>query len=118
MPALAGGRGVIRGIRSVRGIGRDDHGVDGGIKFVQARARHDHRIAPAVRLLRDAQESSALVLAEFDDVMFALHLELSAGNDGIHRGPWTGLVWSGEKSRVLCHSPPPDERDFFPGLAS
>src|SRR5580698_3716651 len=64
-----------------------------GHEFIQPGARHDHRIAPAVRVLRDAEETSARILAELNDEALALDIYFFAGDDGIHVGPGDKQVW-------------------------
>ena len=108
---LGGGRRVDR---RVRFVGRDDHGVHGGVEFVKARARHNDRVAPSVRFLRDAQEPPAFVFAELDVEMFALHLELTTGDDVIHIGPMRReKPVSGKNGpRVMTHAPQGDNGFF------
>jgi len=65
---------------------------------------HHRRMKPDVleHLKVERQEAATFVFAEFDKEMLALHLELSAGDNGIHRGPRTGigLIW-GKEPRLM-----------------
>ena len=53
-------------------------------EFREAGARNDDRVTTAVRLFRKAEKSTAIVLAELDDDVFTLHLELLAGEGLVH----------------------------------
>lgn len=51
-----------------------DHVVDRGGEIVHPGARYDDRVAAAMRFLRNAEEPSAIVFAEFHVEMFAFDL--------------------------------------------
>jgi hypothetical protein len=53
-------------------------------KIINARAGHNDAVTAAVSFLRDAQESSAVVLPELDIEMLALNLQFFRLDDVIH----------------------------------
>ena len=65
---------------------RGENFIEHALELFQSRARNDHCIPPAMGLLRDAEKSSALILAVFDEKVFALNLKLARFQNRIHVG--------------------------------
>jgi hypothetical protein len=58
--------------------------IDRGTEIIQPGARDDDRVAPAVTLLGDAQESSTLVLAEFEMKSLPFDLNFPRLENAVH----------------------------------
>src|SRR5205809_4701797 len=61
-------------------------------KVIYARTGHDDAVAPAVSFLRDAQEFSAIILAELHVKMLPLNLEFFCLDNVIHHS-WSRRLY-------------------------
>ena len=75
---------TTRNLRSSEPLAVGQHFTDRGREFRHARGRYDDRVATAMRFLCDAQEFSAIVLAQFHVKVFALDLYFAGLDDVIH----------------------------------
>jgi hypothetical protein len=79
-------RSVGKFFTTTSGAGTDGkHFIQEAFEFLEPRAGNDHRVAAAVCFLGYPEKATPVVLAELDEEMLALDLNLARLKYGIHQ---------------------------------